>query len=687
MSDDKRLDGSGELDSSLEDLLSLAFMKKKENQTKSELDFILGDENNSSESRIEVTRNSSDEQVNFDTSSFDVDEIAAATSYKNTEPEEEKVYVSNVRKITPKTDGEYDDYEDDYDGEEEEYYGETDEEYDEEAYDEDYSDENDEAEEELSIEEMVAKAMSGGKNGNVKYVERVATEDDAISDDELAEILSDDEMYNSFVNDDEPEKPKWYKNKKIIAAISVLSAFVIIIGVLVGFFLHYYGLIKDDNVYVPQPGEQSSKSDTDTVDADDYEEWLRNQLAGIADNAMSNENVTNILIIAEDLRDTTGDSRGNTDVMILASINKERETITLTSFMRDIYCDIPGYYAARLNSAYAKGGPEVLMNTLQANFGVVVDRYVLVNFYSFMEVVEAIGGIEADVTDAEAYAMKAPMAEQNNILGNPKGTDYLPSGGHYNLNGNQALGYARIRKGVGDDFGRTRRQREVIYTALNKAKNLSLSEIKKLADNILESDMVKTNLTQGEVASLLMNCFTYMDYEQQQLQVPADGTWSGMRIRGMEVLSVNYVKNIKLIQETIYGETNVNTDPNSGEYTNTFTTTQKPWTNAPTNNNTTTKPPQTTPATTPYSEKVTTPKPQTVTTTTTTVTTTVTTTPKPTETTPESVTASETTTSEITTTTPPEVTDPPPESSDASASSSESIPEQTDPPAEITAAE
>ena len=125
MSDDKRLDGSGELDSSLEDLLSLAFMKKKENQTKSELDFILGDEKKSSESRMEVTGNGSDEQVNFDTSSYDVDEIVAATSYKNTEPEEEKVYISNVRKITPKADGEYDDFEDGYDGEEE-YYDEDD---------------------------------------------------------------------------------------------------------------------------------------------------------------------------------------------------------------------------------------------------------------------------------------------------------------------------------------------------------------------------------------------------------------------------------------------------------------------------------------------------------------------------------------------------------------------------------
>lgn len=685
MSDDKRLDGSGGLDSSLEDLLSLAFMKKKENRTRSELDFILGDENNISENRIEATGNSSDEQVNFDTSSFDVDEIAAASSHKKAEPEEEKVYVSDVRKITPVTDGEDEDednYEDDFEDDYEDDY----EDYGEDYGGEDFSDENGGDGEELSIEEMVAKAMSGGKNGNVKYVERVATEDDAISDDELAEILSDDEMYNSFVNDGEPAKPKWYKNKKIIAAISVLAAFVIIVGVLVGFFIHYYGLIKDDNVYAPQPGQQGSKSDTDTVDADDYEEWLRKQLAGIADNAMSNENVTNILIIAEDLRDTTGDSRGNTDVMILASINKERETLTLTSFMRDIYCDIPGYYAARLNSAYAKGGPEVLMQTLQANFGVVVDRYVLVNFYSFMEVVEAIGGIEADVTDAEAYAMKAPMAEQNNILGNPKGTDYLTSGGHYNLNGNQALGYARIRKGVGDDFGRTRRQREVIYTAVNKAKNLSLSEIKTLADKILENDMVKTNLTQGEVASLLMNCFTYMDYEQQQLQVPADGTWSSMIIRGMDVLSVNYIKNIKLIQETIYGETNVNTDPSTGEYTNTYTTTQKPWTNTQTNNYTRTEPPLTAPATTPYSEKATTPKPRTATTTTSA--TTVTTTPEPTETSPETTTTPKPTeTTPETTTAPPAVTDPPPESSETSASSSESIPQQTDPPAESTAAE
>ena len=534
MPDEKNLkngnNNTDELESSLEDLLTLAFNKKKdkENNKKSGLD------------------------VKFDAGSYgnigEEKSIQSKKSDSQTPADGTKGYKTSVKKVVR---------------EQEREYGE------------DFIpvSHEDSINEELSIEQMVANAMAVKKGGRARAVERVATEEDAISREELEEILANDEMYEQLIDDDEPQKKKWYQNKALMVGLSALAVVLMLVGIVLVIFLDYYDKIKDDTDYKSNPGTQDAISENDTLDANDYEEWLKKQLEGIADNAMSNENVTNILIIAEDLRDTTGDSRGNTDVMILASINKEAETLTLTSFMRDIYCDIPGYYASRLNSAYAKGGPQVLMDTLQSNFGVVVDKYVLINFYSFIDVVEAIGGIEADVTQAHIDAMVAPMAEQNSIMGNPKGTDYLTEPGHYVLNGNQALAYARIRHGVGDDFGRTSRQREVIFTAINKAKEeLSFSEIKKLVDKILDNEMIKTNLDEGEVASLLINCFDYMDYEQQQLQIPADGTWSNATIRGNDVLSLNFAKNAQIIQETIYGETNIDLGDNSGEYVNTYTT-------------------------------------------------------------------------------------------------------------------
>lgn len=561
MSEDNRYTNgkSEELESSLEDLLTLAFNKKKEKETKQGLDVTISAGRN-----ISMSRHDDYDDQSFDTSAMNVDDIVAeANAYSAYNAvEEEPRYSATVRRIEP-------------DAEEKE------------ADLLSVSDEDNIRDENMSIEDMVALAMmskKGVKKG-ARNVERVATEDDAISEEELSEMLKSDEMYSQLVEHKEkPKKKKWYQNTLLIVLLGIIAFFLILIVVVVVVFHHYYGKVKDDTIYIPQPGKQNQIAPDDTVDAFEYEDWIKDQLSNIADNTMSNENVTNVLIIAEDLRDTTGDSRGNTDVMILVSINKERETLTLTSFMRDIYCDIPGYYADRLNSAYAKGGPEVLMDTLQKNFGVIVDRYVLVNFYSFIDVVEAIGGIEADVTQAHINAMRDPMAEQNNILGNPKGTDYLTKPGHYNLNGNQALAYARIRKGVGDDFGRTGRQREVIFTALNKAKELSFGEIKELVDNILDKNMVKTNLTEGEIASLLINCFEYMDYKQQQLQVPDNSTWKGVKIRGMDVLSINFLKNAKIIQETVYGESNIDLGENGGEFVNTYTppvTTNPPITTTP----------------------------------------------------------------------------------------------------------
>lgn len=701
MADEKGYKGNNS-DSSLDDLLSLAFSKKKENHPEDNLDIKFGQGkkpavyNKAAFSQEDTYDNGKyyqngyyesdeyDENYEEDDYSSELDLsaiIAQAKSARNTPKNEEapvKAYVTPVKSsVTDRSDDEEydkdyygDQYEDEYD---DEYYDENSE-FDgyvsesdypdnEEYYDDEYEDDYEDYEEELSVEEMVAKAMAAEKNDNVKYVERVATENDAISEEELDELIADSDMYDSFVENEPHQKQKWYKNKKIIAAISICTAFIIICITIVGVFYSYYGKLRDDTVYKSQPGTQSEKHKDDTVDADDYDQWLKDQLAAIADNAMSDENVTNILVIAEDLRDTSNvDARGNTDVIILASINKNNETITLTSIMRDIYCEIPGYYADKINSAYAKGGPDTLMLTLQSNFGIVVDKYVIVNFETFIKIVEAIGGIEADVTDAEAYAMIAPMAEQNNLLGNKKGTDYLSEGGHYILNGNQALAYSRIRYNVGDDFGRTRRQREVIYTAANSIKELSLIEIKALADDILDNNLVKTNLTEGEVASLLLNSLTYLNYTQQELQIPADGTWTNITVRGMDCLSPNFIKNTQLIQETIYGSTNIETDPNNGEYTNTYstaTTSRQQYTNnystdewtppvtTPRQEITTPAPVTTTPA--PATTPVTTPPQTTTTTQQTTPTTTPTTTSTPATTPEPEETASETTPSAQTT--------------------------------------
>lgn len=148
------------------------------------------------------------------------------------------------------------------------------------------------------------------------------------------------------------------------------------------------------------------------------------------------------------------------------------------------------------------------------------------------------------------------MAEQNKYLGNAKGTDYLYEGGeNLLLNGNQALGYARLRYVGNADFERTERQRKVIAEMINKSKKLSLVKLDKLLNSVLPD--VTTDLESGEIASLLLNAFDYMNYDIQELRIPADGTFTNEYINGMSVLSVDFDANMQLLQQTVYGDSSV----------------------------------------------------------------------------------------------------------------------------------
>lgn len=329
----------------------------------------------------------------------------------------------------------------------------------------------------------------------------------------------------------------------------------ILLGIGISIFGYYTGLLNRDEVSYSGNGSISVNpvSDSDTMSEDE----LRKQLAAAQESFVSDDNVTNILIIGEDIRDTADSTTGNTDVMMLVSINDETEEVTLTSFMRDMYVEIAdsGGTYAKLNSAYAAGGAELTMKTLKNNFGIDVDKYVLFNFYSFIDIVDACGGIDIRISDEEAEGMQSPMAEQNDCLGNAEGTDYLTEGGTYHMNGNQALAYARLRYVGNADFERTARQRRVVSKIAEGAKELSLVELSDLLDDVLRD--LETNLTDGEIAYLLYNSSTLLDYEIKQLRIPADGMYTNETIRGQAVLVVDFMDSIKLFQETVYGYTTV----------------------------------------------------------------------------------------------------------------------------------
>ena len=288
----------------------------------------------------------------------------------------------------------------------------------------------------------------------------------------------------------------------------------------------------------------------------------------MANDPMKDKDVMNVLLIGEDLRDTETDDRGNTDAMLMLSLNKKNKTITMTSFMRDAWVNIGNYGMDKLNAAYWRGGPEMLEDTLENYYGVSIDRYVIVNFKSFIEVIDTIGGIKMDVRDDEAEGMKKPMAEQNKLLNKKKGTDYLKKGGtQLKLNGNQALAYARLRYVGNADYERTERQRKVIAEIINECKNLSFTELHTLAVKIFPQ--VKLDITKSEFASMLLNSFDYLGYDVQQLRIPADGLFSEDVVSkggyNLSVLMPDFKANSDLLINTIYGDPSSESDDSNSE--------------------------------------------------------------------------------------------------------------------------
>ena len=254
-----------------------------------------------------------------------------------------------------------------------------------------------------------------------------------------------------------------------------------------------------------------------------------------AEIVQTGDNVINILLVGQDSYGTK--KRSRTDSMILCTINKEKKTLTMTSFMRDLYVKIPGYQDQRLNVPYVLGGFKKLYQTLEYNFGVKVDYGIAVNFSSFTKVIDAVGGVDIELTKAEAKHLNKQNDEWNLI------------NGVNHLDGEQALAYSRIRK-IDSDFNRTKRQRKVIKAVVNDAKKLSVTELYALVETLIP--MVKTDMTDAEIIGTAVELAPLlMDLEIKTQRIPVDGEYRSRTIRGMSVLVPDAKANRKFLQKTL----------------------------------------------------------------------------------------------------------------------------------------
>ena len=245
------------------------------------------------------------------------------------------------------------------------------------------------------------------------------------------------------------------------------------------------------------------------------------------------ETVYNILLIGQDRRPDQG--RQRSDAMILCTVNTEKKTLVMTSFMRDTYVKFPEYngktyYNNRLNVPYAIGGMEMLDDCLKLNFGVEVDHNIEVDFSGFEKIIDAMGGVDMELTGSEAY-----------IVGVRTGMN--------RLNGKQALEYSRIRQ-LDNDFGRTNRQRKVIAALVEQVRNLSMTELLELTDVIFP--MITTDMTNADIVNYVTEFFPILaDLQITTQSVPGDGEYYFAQVNGMSVLMPDMEKISQKLTETI----------------------------------------------------------------------------------------------------------------------------------------
>lgn len=240
-------------------------------------------------------------------------------------------------------------------------------------------------------------------------------------------------------------------------------------------------------------------------------------------------NIRNILVLGTDSRDVSKE-RGNSDVMIVLSINKKTKEVRMISVLRDVLVPIEGHDWNRINAAYRLEGAGLAVNTVNEAFGLDIQEFIVVDFNGVIELIDHIGGIDITLTAAEAqyYSNKHSVLFGNNL-----------SAGSIHMNGDQALAHLRNRT-LGTDFERTRRQRDVMIAMLNQVLGQSLTQMDSTLDFVL--DIIRTNIKATDFLSVGLSIVTNFSSGVKSMSVP-DRSQQGKEYRfasykGMSILKL-----------------------------------------------------------------------------------------------------------------------------------------------------
>ncbi len=383
--------------------------------------------------------------------------------------------------------------------------------------------------------------------------------------------VSSEKMQEKLPKIKKEKTSRWKRLSKLNKALIIISSFflsvaIILVSALAIFINNKFNMLGDMEEFhneityqteeLPEEEmEEEIPEEIEKINGDintaNFREALKNWATNGNDNIMSNKDVVNVLLIGADSR--YGQNAGNTDVMMIVSLNKKTEKIKLVSIMRDSYLYIEGKnssYCTKLNAAFSMGGPDILMKTIEKNLKIQLDGFVMVNFESFKSIVNKMGGVTVPVKKYEANYASGPYKTP------------MPYGDNVTLNGEQALIFCRIRGCDADgDVSRTRRQRLVINSMINRVKNASVSELNSYLNVLLP--YIYTDFSKKEILSLGVQAITgsWANYSRSELQIPtADTRISGSM--GFWIWVVDYQLAAQTLQKELYGETNIELEEN-----------------------------------------------------------------------------------------------------------------------------
>lgn len=273
-----------------------------------------------------------------------------------------------------------------------------------------------------------------------------------------------------------------------------------------------------------------------------YDDKRKNQYVSRSDLAHSSS-VTNILLLGVDARNPKDDTASRSDSMMLISIDKAYNCVKMVSFLRDTWVYIPCIdKKQRLNAACQYDGYNGVVDTIEYNFGIDIDGYVVADFEMFKVLVDSIGGVEVEVSEKEAKEVTSHKGRYGNVK---------LDAGKYKLTGEQALAYCRIRK-IDTDFMRAYRQRTVMQAILKSVKSANPIKLVSMASKA--APYIETNLSKAKIISSGLKALPCIG-DMAEVRVPFDGTWQYATIGGASVITIDVDKNKEQLKDLIYNKT------------------------------------------------------------------------------------------------------------------------------------